>query len=181
MKTYIALLRGINVSGQKMIKMEALRKMFYDLKFKNVRSYIQSGNIVFENKKTPSSTLEKKIQEQIHKTFSFEVAVIVKEVDELINAVKNNPFIKNKDADPGRIYITLLSEKPEESKIDKINELQFAPDEFIILKDVVYVFVSKGYGNSKLNNNFFENKLKVKATTRNWKTINELIKISGKN
>lgn len=179
METYIAILRGINVSGYKMIKMEMLRKMFDSLNFKNVRTYIQSGNVVFERKKTSPGTLQEKIEKEIFKTFGFEVPVIVKEKREVEYVLKNNPFINGRKEDITRLHVTFLAKEPDETNVMKIKDLKYDPDEFLISGKTVYLFCPDRYGNTKLNNSFFENKLKVSATTRNWKTINELVKIAN--
>jgi uncharacterized protein (DUF1697 family) len=178
MQTYISILRGINVSGHKMIKMEVLRKLYEELKFKNVKTYIQSGNVIFQTNKANTKDLEKKIAKKIKEVFSFEVPVLVKELDELIKVLKNNPFANKRKEDVKALYVTFLSEEPEKINIDKING-QYAPDEFILSGKVVYLFCPKGYGNTKLNNTFFENKLKVVATTRNWNTVNELVRMGS--
>lgn len=175
MKTYISLLRGINVSGHKLIKMDALQKMYTDLQFKNSKTYIQSGNVVFQYRPTPTKTLEETIAKQIQKTFGFDVPVMVKELSELTTIANNNPFIVKRQEDIQWLHITLLSNEAEQTHIDKIKDLTFGADEYIIVKNAVYVFCPNGYGNTKLNNNFFENKLKVQATTRNWKTIVKLL------
>lgn len=178
MKIYIALLRGINVSGQKMIKMETLRKMCEDLKFNNVKTYVQSGNIIFQYKETELKKLEGIIQKAILKTFSFDVEVFITTKEILENIVTENPFTKRKEFDEKALYVCFLSDEPEQVYMDKLKELKIENDEFFLAEKVVYIFPKNGYGNSKLNNNFFENKLKVSATTRNWKTVNELIKMA---
>ena len=94
MTTYISILRGINVSGHKLIKMEALRKMYSDLGFSDVRSYIQSGNIIFSYKNSETYSLEKKISKKINDTFGFDVPVLVKEISEFKKILSNNPFLK---------------------------------------------------------------------------------------
>ncbi len=178
METYIAILRGINVSGHKMIKMEALRNMLEDLKFKNIKTYIQSGNIVFQDKKTDSHSLERKISKKISETFNFEVPVMVKEENELMEVLNNNPFLTKRKEDITKLHVTFLSEIPEKEAVEKIKEGLYASDEFIIKEKTVYLFCPNGYGNTKLNNTFFENKLKVTATTRNWKTVTELVNMA---
>lgn len=178
MGKYISILRGINVSGHKTIKMDALRTLFENLNFKNVTTYIQSGNVVFAEKKINPKELEKRIQNEILNVFGFEVPVIVKEKKEVERIIKNNPFITKENIDTTRLYVTFLSDKPEQIHIDKIKELKYPPDEFIILEKAVYLYVPISYGNSKLNNNFFESKLKVTATTRNWRTVNELVNMA---
>ena len=179
MQTYIAILRGINVSGHKLVKMEALRTLMEDLKFKNIRTYIQSGNIVFQDKKTSVSTLEKKIATKIKESFDFEVPVMVKEEKEFIDVLNHNPFLTKRKEDITKLHVTFLSEFPDNEYVEKIKESVFSPDEFIIKEKNVYLFCPNGYGNTKLTNTFFENKLKVTATTRNWKTVTELVNIAS--
>lgn len=180
MSTYISILRGINVSGQKMIKMEALRKMLADLGFKNVQTYIQSGNIIFQEKKTKLETLEKKIAKGIKDEFGFDVPVLVLEVEEVKEVLKNNPFVNKRKEDVTKLHVTFLSQEPEKTHHEKIKDGTYASDEFILDGKTIYVFCPNGYGNTKLSNNFFENKLKVTATTRNWKTVNELVTLAEK-
>ncbi len=181
MHNYISILRGINVSGHRPIKMEALKKMYEGLKFKNVQTYIQSGNVIFQDKSDQPKELEKKISKKIMLEFGFEVPVIVLELSYLIEIVKNNPFVNERNEDIKSLHVTMLNEMPDQLNIDKIKGLLFGHDEFIIAGSAVYLFCPEGYGNSKLSNNFFESKLKVTATTRNWKTMNELLRLaSGK-
>jgi uncharacterized protein (DUF1697 family) len=177
MQTYISILRGINVSGHKMMKMEALKKMYEDLKFKNVKTYIQSGNVIFQDKKLKCHDLEKKIVKKIQEGFGFEVPVMVKELDELIQVLNNNPFVNKRNEDPAKLHVTFLTGPAEKSALEKIKAGQYGSDEYIVSGTNVYLFCPNGYGNTKLNNTFFENKLKVSATTRNWRTINELVRL----
>lgn len=178
MQTYISMLRGINVSGRNMIKMDALRAMYESLNFKNVKTYIQSGNVIYKTKTTKPQKLEKKIASQIKKEFGFDVPIMVKETEELITVFNQNPFLIKRKEDITKLHVIFLSQEPEEAAIDKIKEGQYAEDEFIVINKTVYLFCPNGYGNTKLTNTFFENKFKVTATTRNWKTITELVKIA---
>ncbi len=178
MQTYISILRGINVSGQKMIKMEELATLYKSLHFENVKTYIQSGNVVFQANQTDVHDLAKQIEERISERFGFQVPVMVKEKNEIASVLQNNPFIKSKE-DVSRLHVTFLSNEPNQTNIDKIKQAQYEPDEYFILGSVVYLFCPNGYGNTKLTNNFFENKLKVTATTRNWKTVNELMNMAN--
>jgi uncharacterized protein (DUF1697 family) len=178
MITYIAILRGINVSGKRIIKMDALKKMLTELNFENVRTYIQSGNIVFEAQNTNANQLEKTLSEEIKKQFGFDVPVIVLDIDELKSIITKNPFINNKTIDPLHLHITFLNEEPVKAIAAKIPVTDYLPDEFLVIGKAVYLHCPNGYGNTKLNNTFFENKLKVSATTRNWKTTCQLLKIA---
>jgi uncharacterized protein (DUF1697 family) len=177
MQTYIAILRGINVTGHKSIKMEALRAMCEEMKFKNTQTYIQSGNIIFQFKEIPAADLEKKIAKKIKEKTGFDVPVIVKNVPELKVVLKNNPFIKRKE-DVTKLHVTFLNAEPDKALHAKIKDLKYDDDEFMLDGAAIYLFCPKTYGNTKLNNNFFENKLKLTATTRNWRTVNELLRIA---
>jgi len=178
MSVYIAILRGINVSGQKMIKMAELRVHLAEIKLTNIQTYIQSGNIVFESEGMSSSDLEIAIQNKIKEKYGFDVPVLVKTPDELKDAVKRNPFIKEIEDDPKKVYITFLAHTPELTKVEALKVVDYSPEKYVIVGKVVYIFPPNGYGNAKMNNNFFEKKLKVVATTRNWKTVNVLIEMS---
>ncbi len=178
--TYISILRGINVSGQRMIKMDALKQMYSELGFKNIQTYIQSGNVVFQFKKSEAGKLEKMISKKLNETSGFEVPVIAKELQEIKDVLENNPFINEKHENTDHLYVTFLSEEPSKESIEKINSGQYSNDKFIIKGKTIYLFCSTGYGKTKLSNTFFENKLKLNATTRNWKTINKLADIAEK-
>lgn len=108
MTTYISLLRGINVSGHKPVKMEALRKLYEELGYKNVSTYLQSGNVVFTAKGNEKK-LEHKISQQIELDFGFQVPVIVLTIDKLKKVIGNNPFLKK---DAAFLHVTFLSAKP---------------------------------------------------------------------
>jgi len=173
MSTYIALLRGINVSGQKLIKMTDLKKLFEVQGFQDVQTYIQSGNVIFSSKEKSTSKLENIISTAIQKEFGFDVGVLVITPDNINYVLNNNPFIKKKK-EIDKLYVTFLSEQPSEESIKKLKVTDYSPEEYIIDGKLVYLHVPNCYGKTKLNNNLFENKLKVEATTRNWKTINKL-------
>ncbi|MBI5215472.1 MAG: DUF1697 domain-containing protein [Ignavibacteriae bacterium] len=172
------MLRGINVGGQKKVPMNELKALYEELKFKNVTTYIQSGNVVFSSDGSDSNILSKKIEEKIFKHFGFEVPVIIRTLKEMQSVIKNNPFLKEKNIDTERMYVTFLAETPAKDSLQKIQAYQFPPERYIINGKEVYLHCPNGFGNAKTNNNFFENKLKLTATTRNWKTVNELVRIA---
>ncbi len=178
METYIALLRGINVSGQKLIKMADLINHLHELKFSNVRTYIQSGNILFENKKTENKLLALKIEKKILEKYGFVVPTIVLTSMELKNVFEQNPYIRNSEKELIRIYTAFLSDEPSNENLEKLSNTDFTPEEFIQHGKVLYGYSPDGFGNAKLNNNFIEKSLKVKATTRNWKTVCKLVELS---
>ncbi|MFZ1291554.1 MAG: DUF1697 domain-containing protein [Melioribacteraceae bacterium] len=177
MLTYIALLRGINVSGQKLIKMADLKQFLAELNFENIITYIQSGNIIFKSRISDKHKLEKLISKKINEHYGFEVEVLIKTPNELEYILLNNSFIKQ-NKDPKRNYITFLFSKPLNENVEKLSKIDHMPEEYIIDEKNVFFFSPNSYGNAKMNNNYFEKKLKVFATTRNWQTVNKLFELA---
>ena len=178
METYISLLRGINVSGQKMIKMTELVDLYKGLAFSDIMTYVQSGNIVFKSDKTISiNDLSAQIANAIFRKYKFQVPVIIRTKKQILKAISMNPFLKDQNTDISKLHVTFLSEAPEKSNVELIINSDFSPDKFIISGTEVFLYCPSGYARTKLSNSFFENKLKVIATTRNWNTINKLADI----
>ncbi|MFI5222007.1 MAG: DUF1697 domain-containing protein [Bacteroidia bacterium] len=180
MQTFISILRGINVSGQKKILMPDLKLLYEEAGFKDVVTYIQSGNVIFKTKEKSVAGIGKKIEQTISKKYNFEVPVIIRNAEEMGKVIAENPFNGQKGIDMERLYVTFLSVVPVSEKINKIAGLDFSPDKFIITKNEIYLHCPVSYGNSKLSNNFFEQKLGVIATTRNWRTVNTLFEMANK-
>lgn len=173
-------MRGINVGGRNVIKMDALCSLYVNFGFSKVQSYIQSGNVIFKSERTDSKSIEISISSEIKKSFGIEVYVLVIDVEKLRSILNNNPFRGDTTKNPAFSHITFLSANPNQTLIDKISVKNYAPDEFYFEENVIYLYCPSGYGNTKLNNTFFETKLKLTATTRNLKTSNELLAISEK-
>jgi uncharacterized protein (DUF1697 family) len=181
MKTYISILRGINVTGYRMIKMPELKKLYEGLGFIDVVTYIQSGNVIFKAIDNPGiKELSLKIEKEILKQFGYDVPVIIRTPEEMTAALTANPFRNADGTVADKIYITFLGDIPGEENLEKINPVNYLPDRFIILGKEIYLDCAAGYGTTKLSNTFFENKLKVRATTRNWKTVNALVELAKK-
>ena len=170
MQTYIAILRGINVGGKRIIKMLALKEMFITLGYQNIATYIQSGNVVLQSKKANPIKLAEVITNAISKTFGFDVPVIVFEYETLNNIVEENEFFKHKSKSVEHLHITFLADELTKENQAKIKREDYLPDEFLIHGKAIYLYCPNGYSKSKLTNDFFEKKLRVNATTRNWKT-----------
>jgi len=175
MAAFLSILRGINVSGQKKIIMKDLKALYEGLGFSKVETYIQSGNVVFEHEQnSDTKVMEEEIRQKISEKYGFEVPIIVKIFDELLPVVNENPFLKKENIQMDKLHVTFLADFPKQEMIDKILTISYLPDQFIIAGKEIYLYCPEGYGNTKLTNSFFESKLKVTATTRNWKTVNEL-------
>lgn len=178
MPKYVALLRGINVSGQKMIKMDHLRSMFETMNFHSVSTYIQSGNVVFDGAEEEKKALEGRIESELARVFGFDVTVIVRTPIQLEQIVRDNPYKAVNKAENEQIYVSFLSQSPTAAAIDKLASFRNDIDDFQVVHHEVYMLIRKGYGNSKFSNNFLEKKLGVSATTRNWETVNKLIQLA---
>lgn len=172
MISYISILRGINVSGQKLIKMVDLKLLYESLGFEKVQTYIQSGNVIFETEEADLQKLISTIEDAITEKYGFNVPVQIRTKEELKKVIDNLPFTGERELN--RLLVTFLAETPYYLPMDEIERLKATGDEIVFVNSEVYLYVPEGYGNSKLDNNTLERKLKVKATTRNWKTINKL-------
>nr|WP_319269379.1 DUF1697 domain-containing protein [uncultured Draconibacterium sp.] len=179
MNTYVAILRGINVSGKNKIKMDALKSSFSELGFYQVQTYIQSGNVVFLYPETSPGKLADLINNKILDDFGFDVPVLVLEAEQLTNIIKNSPYAGDENKDAQFMHITFFKETPTDVNEEKINTYVKVGEEFAISDCAVYLYCPHGYGKTKLNNNFLENQLKVTATTRNWKTTLKLLEMAN--
>jgi len=172
------MMRGINVGGQKIIRMESLRASFRALGFLRVRSYVQSGNIIFEASKGPTSSLSGKIREKILNDFGFSVPLILRTSAEMEKIVNDNPFLTENAIDHSKLHVTFLSDPPAKAVLKKLDALAPISDRFRVGGREVYLHCPDGYGRTKLSNTAFEKLLSVDATTRNWKTVNTLAELS---
>lgn len=174
MKTYMSLLRGINVGGRNKIKMADLKNLYEKLGFQNIETYIQSGNVIFKSEEPDIRLLENKIKNQILADFGYSIHILIKKTDIIKTVVDSNPYLKDRNEDIKLLCVTFLSEIPAPELLDNLKDFQYKEDEFFIQDDLIFLFTPGGYGKTKLSNNFFEKKLKISATTRNWKTVLKL-------
>lgn len=177
MVTYISILRGINVSGKNLIKMDALRKSYEQLGYRQVTTYVQSGNIVFKAERAETGDLAQSIAGQITKDFGLEVPVQVLNLEKLRTIMEGNPFQNDPNKEASHLHVTFLASAPQDDQIELIESKRQEGELIDFSADAVYLYCPNGYGRTKLTNNFLESKLKVSATTRNWKTVNALLKI----
>jgi len=177
MPTYVAVLRGINVGPGKIVKMERLRASFEALGFGGVRTYVQSGNVIFESEQKSAAELSRKIEEKIQHDFGFTVPVLVKTSKEMAQIVSDNPLVKEKGIDHSKLHVTFLSDAPPKTAVKVLEALATGRERFRILNREIYLYCPDGYGNTKLSNNAIEKKLSVVATTTNWRTVNTLLEM----
>jgi len=173
------MLRGINVGGKKIVRMEKLRISFEALEFGRVRTYVQSGNVVFEAERASPDDLSKTIAEKISKDFGFPIPVVVRTSDEMGKIVGGNPFLNERGLDLSKLHVTFLTALPAKNAKERIDALNAGPDQFRIRGREIYLYCPDGYGRTRLSNNAIEKALSVGATTRNWKTVSTLARVSS--
>src|ERR1700761_7105815 len=155
---YIAFLRAVNVGGR-VVKMDELKNIFAIPGLKNISTYIQSGNVLFESMETNKDYLIKKIETKLLKSLGYEVKVLLKSASDMVAVVKNNPF---KVSDENNIYITFLSSIPDKGLYKPFVEMETGNEIFEFLNTEIYIKLKKNtYGETKFSNNFFEKKLKL--------------------
>ncbi len=174
MNRYLIFLRGINVSGQKKIKMADFKLELTKCGYKNISTILQSGNIIFETNKSKSD-VQSEIETLISNTYKFSVPVYVTLLSSITRVLDSIPF-KNLDLkeEGSKILVTFLYGSPSDELVNKLLSYVKTPEELVIIDDIIYIYCPNGYGKTKLSNNFIENRLKLTATTRNIKTLAKL-------
>lgn len=180
MNKYILLFRGINVSGQKIIKMAELKLLLESIGLKKVITYIQSGNVIFESEVCDIKHLETIIKDVIFNNYNFEVEIFICDFETVSSALKNNPY-KYHNYSIKSVYIGFIIAEYNENNYNQIKSLEFTekykPEEFEIIENILYFYIPNGQAKSKFSNNFFEKKLNTIITTRNVNTCQKLIEI----
>ena len=173
--TYIAFLKGINVSGHRIIKMAELKAMFEAMGYKNVRTYIQSGNVTFESAKAKNETVAKKIEAGLGKSLGYFVSVIVRTKEEIEEIISKYPFSKIKNHDNYKIDVAFLSTEPNSDCVKELESLNTKDEMFKVIGNNVYSLRNKSFPDALIGKGVIEKKLKVKATVRNWNTANKIL------
>jgi len=181
MVAYVAMLRGINVSGKNKIKMTDLQTLFVGLGHTDVTTYIQSANVVFRSSAKSAAAMTAAIEQRITRELGFDVPVVIRSKVALAKVIAANPFAVNQvgRVDLAKVHVTFLAKKPQAALVRALSEHESPPDEFRISGPDVYLHCPRGYGITKLNNTFWERKLKVGATTRNWNTVTKLLELAS--
>lgn len=177
---YIALLRAINVGGYRKIKMADLRAMFSSMGFKNVTTYIQSGNVVFNSDLSQPEQLSQSIEEQIQKSFGHEVVVIIRTLQQLEELLDKNPF-KGQNNDPYKLYVTFFQTKPSSKIQNLIRNLSNSIENYQFYNGELFSLIDKKTDQKVLfSNNYIEKKASISGTTRNWKSVGKILHLAKK-
>src|SRR5208283_602652 len=159
--------------------METLRGSLGSLGFDGVRTYIQSGNIAFKSSKHAPPDLARIIGKKILDDFGLEVPVLVRTAEELGEVLKANPLLRRPGIDESKLHVTFLSDPPTREAEAILKPLAARSELFAVGGREIYLYCPAGYGVTKLSNAAIEHKLSVRATTRNWKTVNVLKAMAG--
>jgi uncharacterized protein (DUF1697 family) len=176
MKTYIILLRGVTPTGKNKVPMVQLRAVLTRASFRNVRTYIQSGNALVDTE-LPAKDVEKRVHELIKKHIGPDLAVVVRTGAQLQKVLDENPFKKGHDI--SRIFFVSFAEPPLPQKVEELLAQDFSPEKLAITKNAAYMYIPGTYGTGTLSSNFLEKKLGVSATMRNFNTMSKLIVMSN--
>jgi uncharacterized protein (DUF1697 family) len=178
MPVYIALLRGINIGPHKRMKMEKLRASCEALGFAGVKTYIQSGNVIFEAPKLSPAALSKKVGECIVKDFGFSCEIISRSREEMKTIISGNPFMQEPGIDPSKLHVVFLSQRPSAAALKKLQELTLAPDRVSSGDKEIYFYFPNGVSGSSLWKHPLDRVTGVAGTMRNWKTVTTLYQMA---
>jgi uncharacterized protein (DUF1697 family) len=173
----IALLRGINVGGHRKVPMAQLRELMQKLGYSDVKTYVQSGNVVFTGPDDPPAKVERKLEQAIEDEFGFDVAVMVRSRDELAAVVAANP-LGEVAADPARYLVMFLDGEVDPARVADVDAASLAPEAFTIRGREVYIFMPGGFADSPARKALTEKRLGVSATARNWRTVEKLLALA---
>jgi uncharacterized protein (DUF1697 family) len=178
MKTFVALLRGINLGARNKVPMPELKLEFESLGFEDVLTYIQSGNVVFRSSSGGAKQTAARIEQRIANVFGLDITVVLRTPAELKSIAGSNPFL-SRETDLSKLHAVFLNGRPMAKAIAQLDPERSRPDEFSVRGREIYLHLPKGSGRSKLTLDHFERRLGIDATARNWKTVLKLLELAG--
>jgi uncharacterized protein (DUF1697 family) len=178
MPVVISLLRGVNVGGHNLIRMEPLRAVYESLGLLDAQTYVQSGNVVFRTEAQNLPRLAKQIEDAIERTFGFRPAVIVRTPDELKDLIARNPFAERRGIAPNKLLVVFLVSSPDENARAKVLAIKTDPEELRMEGRELYMYFPEGMARPKLTWMAIEKILKIPATARNWNTVTKLLEMA---
>lgn len=173
MARYVALVRGINVGGHRRVSMGDLRGLTEALGHEDVRTYVQSGNVLFTSSARSERKLEEGFEKAIAKELGHEVRVMVRSASHLERIITENPYGDRKP-EPKQLHVVFLADKPKAADVRSFDTTAYEPDEVTAMERDLYVYLPNGAGQAKLTNAILEKRLGVPGTMRNWRTVTTL-------
>jgi uncharacterized protein (DUF1697 family) len=178
---YISFLRGVNMTGHNSVKMADLTLLFKDMGYADALTYIQSGNVIFNHAdETAVPEIALKIEKAILDRFNYNVPVMIRTVEEIRTLLSVNPFIGIENFEASKMAVIFLYKKATEDQIQKVADIDYPPDKFKIIGSEIFIYCPNGFGKTRFYTNFFEKKMGVIGTARNWKTITTVLTIAAK-
>jgi uncharacterized protein (DUF1697 family) len=174
--THLALLRGINVGGKNKLPMKVLVEMFVEAGCKDVRTYIQSGNVIFNAPKRVSARISDEIAAQIAERLGYRTPMILRTAEQLRDVISRNPFLET-GAELDTLFVMFLADMPNALHVEKLDPDRSPPDAFRVLGQEIYMHFPDGVAKSKPTNAYFDSKLATIGTSRNWRTVNKLLEL----
>jgi uncharacterized protein (DUF1697 family) len=178
MQTYISFLRGVNMTGHNSIKMTELSAAFFSMGFADAETYIQSGNVIFSDPGKSLPCIGEQIEKTILERFGYTIPSMIRTKKELTDLFSANPFAGEPNFDPSKQAVIFLHDEPSDAQIKKVAHIDYPPDKFMIIGKEIFIYCPNGFGRTKIYTNFFENKMGVIGTARNWKTITTILNIA---
>ncbi|MCU1234766.1 MAG: hypothetical protein JWP63_2733 [Candidatus Solibacter sp.] len=177
MTVYIALLRGINVGGNCLVKMETLRTLCGTLKLRDAKTYVQSGNVVFRAADADPVKLGRRLEDGIEKTFGHRPPVIIRTAEELRNVAARNPFAGRGEIEPSRMFVTFMASEPAADARHKVLAMRTPPEELFLDGREMFLYCPNGFSKSKLPLAKVDRVLR--GTARNWNTVSKLLEMTA--
>ncbi|HET8891044.1 MAG TPA: DUF1697 domain-containing protein [Candidatus Angelobacter sp.] len=178
MPVIICMLRGVNVGGHNLIKMDALKALCVSLKLKDPQTYVQSGNVVFSSGEKDLLKLARRLQDAIEKAHGFRPGVVLRTVEELRKVVARNPFAKRGGIEPGKLLVNFLAYDPSKDNREKALAIKVGPEELHLVGREAYIYFPNGQGRSKFPSAAIERALGTAWTGRNWNSVTKMLEIA---
>ena len=174
----VSLLRAVNVGSHNQVNMEKLRELHESLGFRNVKTYVQSGNVVFTANVKDLDKLRMRIEKAIEQTFSLQIDVVLRSAADLEAIVKGNPFAKRTGIEPKSLVVHFLATEPDAEAREKITQVKVGPEEMHLVGRDLYIHYAAGQGTTKLTPVLLQRTLKTLGTARNWNTVTKLLEMA---
>jgi uncharacterized protein (DUF1697 family) len=175
-ETYLALLRGINVGGKNKLPMKDLSALFVAAGCADVRTYIQSGNVIFRAEPGVAARLPELIPARIAEAFGFQTPIVLRTADQLRAVASHNPYLEAGAAEE-TLHVYFLAELPDPRRVDALDPDRSPPDAFVVRGQEIYLQLPNGMARTKLTNAYFDSKLATTSTARNWRTVMTLLQL----
>ena len=173
----MALLRGINVGGNCRLPMKSLVRFFEDAGCADVRTYIQSGNVVFTASAARMGKLTAAIPAAIERRLGFRPPIVIRSANELAKVARGNPFL-DEGCDPATLHVAFLAGTPDRAGVAALDPLRSPPSRFEVRGPHIFLHLPEGVANTRLTNDYFDRTLRTITTVRNWRTVTTLLEMT---